>query len=315
MKILINCILILFSLIINVDKFYGQTNIKGFVKNKNGDGISAMIEDLKGGEFFICNDSGYFNITLPEKSSVIEFSANFYLPVRVDIDTIDANDLRIKMVYDSRSSCKEIIMIAPDPPFIEIGYFGRLNNNPFGIHTSIGGWGSKHNLSFDYATKDLNSNNYLNLSYFPGIIDFKKNRKFNTLIKPYLTGTYSKFDTLVILRALICNSSWIVNFISINYGVGLTHSNSSKAIYNIGLTKRFHLPSINPYVPLFYQSYLKLDFFANNETLDWVGKLYFEFYNSSYRRLSFAVGYESIYGYQDFVLNINFKNYIFSRPG
>ena len=294
-----------------VNDFNGQISIKGFVTDENDTAIVAMIKVMdNNGEFYFCDDNGYFNISIPNNSSILEFSAIKYVPQLIKIDSIDKNQLIIRMELDERY--EDIVMIAPEPPFSEIGYYGRIGNQIFGVHTSFAGWSRKHNLTIDCATKDFNNNNFINLSYFPNIFHFKNNIT-DAIFNPYLLGTYSNNDSIYNSRALICNRIFIENFVTFNLGFGASNMERSNIIYNVGLEKRFDLPSINPYCPIFYQSFIKLDMFFNQEIFDWSGKIYFEFYNKSYRRLSFALGYESLFGQQDFIININFKNYIFKR--
>jgi len=205
---------------------------------------------------------------------------------------------------------QDVIIIAPDPPFLESGVYSRIVNSPLGLHISLSGSGYNNNTVFNFSS-DLQKSNYYEFT-FSHRLPF--NAKYSDYNNPYLEAVgYNVLDTFN-FRALICNR-FILGYsgVSVNTGFGYCSlNNKASGILNLGIRKYLNYQRVfNHLVSL--HSFVESDFFISHLSFDWAFKYYFEFYNKNYRNISFSIGYESIFRQQDLLLNLNYKHYFFNR--
>lgn len=214
-------------------------------------------------------------------------------------------DSKVNLEQDS---LKELIIIAPNPPSIEIGTYSRIGNFPLGIHFGASRISNRDNITIDYATNG-NEKQFYRVKYSPNYIFRKK--WLDNIFNPYIEGMAVLTKSSDFNRFELANSLNIKDLISINIGIW-TDENFSIVLPSIGLKKYLYLDK-NCDRLIFNSSYFEFKTYFDKERIDWKIDYWFELYNRNYRCLSGIIGYESIFDYDDFVLQLSYKHYFVDR--
>ncbi|MFP4048159.1 MAG: hypothetical protein ACLFT4_10435 [Bacteroidales bacterium] len=207
-----------------------------------------------------------------------------------------------------QDSLKELIIIAPNPPYIEIGTYSRIGNFPLGIHFGASRISNRDNITIDFATNG-NVNQFYKVKYSPNYI-FRKSWLDN-IFNPYIAGIAVLTKSSEFNRFEFANSFNIRDLISINIGVW-TDQNFKKVFPSLGL-KKFLYFDRNCDRLILNSSYFEFKTYFDKERIDWNINYWFELYSRNYRCLSGSIGYESIFDYDDFVLQLSYKHYFVDR--
>jgi len=277
----------------------GQVTIKGYIQNENGVVIpGCVIRESGSTNGTFSNQNGQFTIQVQNNSSIIEISNLGFNPLAIKVDSINHDNLCITL---KEYIPDEVYIIAPNPPYIELGYRGLIANQPLGLHIGYSTWGDKFRSSLDISTSDLTMNFY---SFEIGPYRFGKS-KFYKIINLYVKGLVLQTNSDI----FICNRFYIWDNFTINVGIGNDYRNhlENQLIFLTGIKGFLGLP-----LP-FLTNYYSLDFAYNRYELYWSIFLYTEFYKKNYKNLSLGVGYQKFYDQKDVVVNLNYKYYLFKR--
>ncbi len=198
---------------------------------------------------------------------------------------------------------EELIIIAPNPPSIEIGTYSRIGNFPLGIHFGASRISNRDNITIDFATNG-NENQFYKVKYSPNYI-FRKSW-LDHIFNPYIEGIVFLTKDYDINRFEFANN-FNIGLISINVGVW-TNQNFKKALPSLGLKKGLYFDRL-----IFNSSFFEFKTYFDKEWIDWIIDYSFELYNKNYRCLSGSIGYESISDYNDFILQLSYKHYFVDR--
>jgi len=207
-----------------------------------------------------------------------------------------------------QDSLKELIIIAPNPPNIEIGTYSRFGNFPLGIHFGASRISNRDNVVIDFATNG-NENQFYRVKYSPNFI-FRKNWLDN-IFNPYIEGLAVLTKSSDFNRFEFANGLIVKDLIRIDIGIW-TDQNFSKVLPSLGLKKYLYLDR-NCDRLIFNSSYFEFKTYFDKERIDWKIDYWFELYNRNYRCLSGSIGYESIFDYDDFVIQLSYKHYFVDR--
>jgi len=297
-------VIILFSI-----NAYSQTVIQGIVLDSTGNPlIGAEIRDCSNKIFrvgTITDINGRFRIELKSDASLMKISFLGFETQLIKIDTI-VDKLNFKCTLNELNQIKdEVFVIAPRPHAFELGYFG-LSSHLFGSHIEYYSRADNYHAYLNYA-KDGKGNNYSDFELGPYRLGSYEEWKF---YRPFCKVLISNLDS----RFLLCNEFGLINRgliadLGLDVGIGMEINNDKlyKMLFLSGIQKHLNLPFY------FFESYFKFDFMFNNVRREYQSALYIELYNRNYRKLTFNIGYQSVFNNKDFILGVNYKYYIFKR--
>jgi len=295
-------IIAVFSLFLSIN-INSQVNFSGFVFDSSGEPLpGAFIEDFSNKRnSTVSNITGQFNIQLASESSIIKISFIGYESMVIRIDTANRINYKFKL-SESKNKSRNIVVIAPNPSAIEFGYYGLINSHPIGAHFEYFSRADIFQTYLNYANDGL-KNNYFEFELGPYRLGSYENWKY---YRPYFKGVIDEAKS----NLLFCNEFGLRNIglvadLGLDVGVGINNMNynQSKIIFLTGIRKYLNLP-----FP-FFISYFKFDIIYNKSHCDYLSNLYIELYNKNYRKLTFNLGYQSIFDKKDFVLGLNYKYY------
>ena len=202
----------------------------------------------------------------------------------------------------------EIIVITPGPPNVEIGAYSRIGNFPLGIYFGASRISNRDNITINFATNG-NENQLYRAKYSPNYI-FRKSWLDN-IFNPYIEGIAILTEGSDFNRFEFANSLNIKDLIIINVGVW-TDQNFRKVLPSLGLKKYLYFDRYWDRL-IFNSSYFEFKTYFDKKRIDWNIDYWFELYNRNYRCLSGSIGYESIFDYNDLVLQLSYKHYFVNR--
>jgi hypothetical protein len=283
---------------------YSQIIIKGKVTDSSNFDLPGVIIKEENTKNKTTTDLyGLFEISVKNDSSILDFSSIGYLTKKINVNEVSKDTTHI-ILFENNSNLEDIIIIAPDPPSIEIGYFGLIPSRPIGLRLNLSKtWGYNFYGNFEYAS-NLKGKNYYYFSVAP-YYSFKYK-----ILNSYFDGYINRDDTITYVSLFLCKSIKLIDNLVLNLGVGPSYLNNSnpKVAYFTGLTKYIAC------LPLkFFKTYFAIDFLYNQKYIDWYSYLYVELYDREYKKLTFSIGYKSLFKTNDLMLNINYKYYFYDR--
>ena len=266
---------------------------KFLTDNMNEPLIMAKIQELskENSNMSFSDINGEFNINLHSDFSIIEISYIGFESLIIRTDTIDKDNFHCIL---KDAPLKEVIVIAPSPPAIELGYYGLVSNYPIGFHSKYSSY--KFQAHFNYVMNNRKNNNYYDFEIVPYRF---KNHKLNQYFTPYLKGIIAELNNNVQSNLLLCNEFKLNNFaFNVGIGIEMIQDNTNKLLFLAGFRKYFSLP-----LP-FFSTYIDVDFLYNKNYCGILSSLYFEFYSRKYCNLTLMTGYQSIFDKKDMIINI-----------
>jgi hypothetical protein len=277
----------------------GQVHVKGLtLDHKRNILPGCYINEIGRVNSTQSDKNGQFSIQVQNDSSKIEFSFVGTKTLIIKVDSINRDSYNAILNLDEKA---EFIVYAPGPPYIEIGYRGLIQNQPWGIHLDYSTWGDRFRSHLDINTIDLTNYFY---SFEIGPYRFGRSKLFN-YFNPYLKGLILQSNSDLFL----CNRFYIMRNIVLNIGAGNDRRENShdNLIFLTGIKTFINLP-----LPIL-TNYFSLDFFYNQNHIDWISSFYTELYNKNYRNLSIGIGYQKYFNQKDIILNLNYKYYFIKR--
>ncbi|MEP0365538.1 MAG: carboxypeptidase-like regulatory domain-containing protein [Cyclobacteriaceae bacterium] len=284
---------------------WSQIKITGTVLDKTNSSPlpGVTITEAKTRNKVISGINGEFQITLKNYHSNMTFEYLGYLTQIISVDSFKTTANIVNLEIDDES-LEEIIIIAPNPPYLELGYLGLMANQPYGIHAEYSTWGDKFRCYLNYTT-NLESSSFVAAQIGP--IRNGKSKAYN-IFNPFVRY-YGMIESNEPINLIFLNNQFYFDRIgAIKLGVGIEQSNNSETGTSFLLGYRLHFQRAG-----FLNSYVEADAILTQSGLGWESKLYFELYNKEYKNLSFGVGHLRIFEQSALVVNLNYKHYFLKR--
>jgi hypothetical protein len=296
---------IFFSLIllfITETSVWGQFTIKGTVLSKD-DSLAlpgVIVKEVNSRNSTISDINGQFHLNVRNSQIFLAFE---FVGFRTQLISADSLNSMAKIVYleIDNEPLEEIVIFAPNPPYLELGYFGRFSNQPFGFQGEYSTSADKFRCSVNYSS-DMGSNSFISAK-----VGSYRNRKYK--IDPCVSF-YRRAQSSEHLSLIFVNNQLNVQSGVIKLGAGFDQLNKSAgASFLFGY--RFYF-SFFRFLNT-YMSYMDTDLFWTKKGIGWDGKMYFDLYNKDYKNLSFAIGHQRVFDQSSLVININYKYYFLDR--
>ena len=293
----------LISLFILNQHLFSQINIRGTTVDPSRHGIGAIhVTDLKTNRYVISDVNGVFSINVQDSLSVLSFTNPMYDSTVLRLDTVNLDSLVVFLSLKPLDLIP-VIVIAPEPTNLELGYYGLLPRYPLGLTIHFK---TNHFKGFlDYSTKDFNQNNYsFEIGPF-GLGGCHNNRFLNF----YFKGIVDQADTVSTSNYLM-GYRFYNSILTINLGGGAQYQDNNYLDYLLlfGFEKSFQFIPLRNKM-MFKEIGLTLDFMRSNYYFDWIGSVNIEFYRDQYKNLKTGIGYQSIADKKYLMLKLSYKHY------
>lgn len=288
---------------------YSQEVVSGVIFNENDSllsGVSIVAKDALVGT--ISNDSGYFEIEVPEYANTLLFSFFGYESQQISIDSIDHDDFVLKLYRNT--DFEEQFVICPQPPQYSLGLFSFLSNYPYGASAEVAGWAAKNRAILNISS-DLQTNSFMKLEYYPNIRILNRNYDY---INPKIRVQSIIAEDSLIFSGIIENSIIFGNSgLKIKPGIGYVNSlGDSYLLFNIGISKFAYIQYFDAF-PRGIVTNLSFDIDITPLYTDWSFQTEFEAISKSYNGLNFSIGYGTCFGVEGLRLSIRYKRFIIDR--